>query len=129
MGILPAGGESQVRCPACGNRELPEFTAPPGVAICPQCGSLLRRSSEGMVPVGVSSEILVHAVLRRLREDGLLGQTTEEEIRQTIAARLGIEALSLPPGVPLADLGVDSLDVVELVMALEEEFGVDLDLR
>ena len=129
MSSLPAGEELQVRCPTCGNGVLPEFSAPPGLAVCPQCGAFLRRSSEGMVPVGVSSETLVRAVLSRLREDGLLGLTTEEQIRQAIATRLGKDVQLLPPGVPLADLGVDSLDVVELVMALEEEFGIDLDLR
>ena len=118
--------EPLARCPSCGNHALPEFSAPPGIAVCPRCGALLRRSSQGMVSVGVSSEVLHSAVLARLRDAGLLQHSSEDHVRQVIAAKLAVDPQSMPAA--LADLGLDSLDIVELVMALEEEFGIDLKL-
>jgi acyl carrier protein len=58
-----------------------------------------------------------------------VGVKTEDEIRELIATKLGVDRRSLDAAASLADLGVDSLDIVELVMAVEEEFGIDLDLR
>lgn len=51
-----------------------------------------------------------------------------ERIRAQVAERLGPNAgaVLLQKGL-LDDIGADSLDVVELVMALEEELGIDLD--
>jgi acyl carrier protein len=52
---------------------------------------------------------------------------TTERARKLVAAHLGIEQERV---VDLAlfrqDLGADSLDVVELTMATEEEFGVEM---
>jgi acyl carrier protein len=45
-----------------------------------------------------------------------------------VAARLGsllpVPAASLTPGTSLADLAVDSIDLIEIVVDLQEEFGV-----
>lgn len=50
-----------------------------------------------------------------------------ERVREVMAHHLGIEADKLTDGAALADdLNCDSLDFLELVMAAEEEFGVDL---
>ena len=51
-----------------------------------------------------------------------------EKVRDVIMEQLGIEDES---SITLAttfidDLGADSLDVVELIMALEEEFGMEI---
>jgi acyl carrier protein len=44
-----------------------------------------------------------------------------------VGAQLGVGAQSLVPESNLLDdLGADSLDVVELVMVLEEEFGIEV---
>ena len=44
-----------------------------------------------------------------------------------IVEQLGVEASELKPGASFVDdLGADSLDRVELVMALEEAFGVEI---
>ena len=51
----------------------------------------------------------------------------EEKVKQIIAEQLGIE---LSEGIPTAthdDLGADSLDKVELTMALEEEFQIEIE--
>ena len=51
-----------------------------------------------------------------------------DKIRSIVAGQLGVEADEVVPQASiLDDLGADSLDVVELVMALEEEFDVEVD--
>jgi acyl carrier protein len=48
-------------------------------------------------------------------------------VRQLIASQLGVDLSELIPSAQiLDDLGADSLDVVELVMALEERFGLEI---
>lgn len=48
-----------------------------------------------------------------------------EKVRDLLAAQLELSAdLITPETNIMEDLGADSLDVVELIMALEEEFGI-----
>ena len=51
----------------------------------------------------------------------------EQRAKEIVAKELevGIDQLT-PGGDVIEDLGADSLDTVELVMALEEEFGLDI---
>jgi acyl carrier protein len=50
-----------------------------------------------------------------------------EKVQAVVADKLDVEASKVVPEANFAnDLGADSLDVVELVMALEEEFGVEI---
>jgi acyl carrier protein len=49
-----------------------------------------------------------------------------EKLKSLIADQLGIEASSITIDSDFEDdLGVDSLDLVELSMALEQEFGIE----
>lgn len=49
------------------------------------------------------------------------------KIRALIAEQLGVDVEKVTDDASFVDdLGADSLDTVELVMALEEEFGVDI---
>jgi acyl carrier protein len=51
----------------------------------------------------------------------------KKRIVQIIARQLGIEEMEInPKSSVVEDLGADSLDVVELVMALEEEFDLEI---
>lgn len=51
----------------------------------------------------------------------------EEQVKKIIAEQLGVEETRvIPPASFVEDLGADSLDTVELVMALEEHFGIDI---
>lgn len=55
--------------------------------------------------------------------------TTEtfERVKAIVAEQLSVEAEKITPqSVFLEDLGADSLDTVELVMALEEEFEIEI---
>lgn len=50
-----------------------------------------------------------------------------EKIREMITENLNIDMNTITEGASFKeDLGVDSLDLFELVMSLEEEFGVEI---
>ncbi len=51
----------------------------------------------------------------------------EEKVKSIIAEQLGVKAEEATPGASfIDDLGADSLDTVELIMALEEEFNIEI---
>ena len=53
--------------------------------------------------------------------------TTFEKVKKIIAEQLGVKDQEIKPESKFTDdLGADSLDTVELVMALEEEFGIEI---
>jgi acyl carrier protein len=50
-----------------------------------------------------------------------------ERVKKIVVEHLGVEAEKVVEGASfIDDLGADSLDTVELVMAFEEEFGVEI---
>lgn len=50
-----------------------------------------------------------------------------ERVKGIIVDQLGVDADEVTPEASFTeDLGADSLDVVELVMAFEEEFGIEI---
>ena len=51
----------------------------------------------------------------------------EDKVKSIIAEQLGVKIEEVVDGASfIDDLGADSLDTVELVMALEEEFGIEI---
>ena len=51
----------------------------------------------------------------------------EDKVKDIIVEQLGVNADQVKPEASfIDDLGADSLDTVELVMAFEEEFGADI---
>ncbi len=51
----------------------------------------------------------------------------EEKVKQIIVDQLGVDANEVTPEASfIDDLGADSLDTVELVMAFEEEFDLEI---
>ena len=51
----------------------------------------------------------------------------EERIRTVVARQLGVERAEVLPDASLQDdLGADSLELVELLMALEDEFDIEV---
>ncbi len=51
----------------------------------------------------------------------------EAKIKDIIEKELGVEREKLTPEASfIEDLGADSLDIVELVMEFEKEFGIDI---
>jgi len=50
-----------------------------------------------------------------------------KRVKEIVAEQLGVEeSLVVPEATFMDDLGADSLDTVELVMALEEEFDIEI---
>jgi len=90
------------RCPVCGHAFRIESSRPFGDAPCPACGTLLWFVTE--------------AAEARFFDPETAG------LIELVASRLGVSAATVRAG-RLDDLGLDSLDVVELVMELEEELG------
>lgn len=56
-----------------------------------------------------------------------MSDTLATQIRQLVAEQLGVDRNQVTPQASiLDDLGADSLDVVELVMAIEESFDIEI---
>ncbi len=53
--------------------------------------------------------------------------SVEQKVKQIIVEQLGVDEAQVDQSASFVDdLGADSLDIVELVMAFEEAFGIDI---
>ena len=53
--------------------------------------------------------------------------SVEDKVKKLIAEKLSVDASEVVPGASFTDdLGADSLDLVELIMTMEEEFDIDI---
>jgi acyl carrier protein len=53
--------------------------------------------------------------------------TVSEKVKKMIVDQLGVsESEVVPEAKFIDDLGADSLDIVELIMALEDEYGIEI---
>ena len=56
-----------------------------------------------------------------------MSQEIESKVIKIIAEKLGVDESEVKPEASFTDdLGADSLDIVELVMELEEEYGIEI---
>ncbi|HEX6939145.1 MAG TPA: acyl carrier protein [Longimicrobiales bacterium] len=56
-----------------------------------------------------------------------MAENIEERVKEIIVNELGVEPEKVSEDASfIEDLGADSLDIVELVMAFEEEFGLEI---
>ena len=56
-----------------------------------------------------------------------MAKPVEERVKEIIVEQLGVEEDAVLPAAKfIEDLGADSLDTVELVMAFEEEFDLEI---
>jgi acyl carrier protein len=56
-----------------------------------------------------------------------MAKSVEERVKEIIVDQLGVDAEDVTPNARfIEDLGADSLDTVELVMALEEHFDIQI---
>jgi len=53
-------------------------------------------------------------------------QDTFDKVAVIIAEKLSIDPSSIKDESTLQDLGADSLDIVEIIMRLEEQFGIQI---
>lgn len=50
-----------------------------------------------------------------------------DDVKQVVAEQLGVDESEVTPEASFVDdLGADSLDLVELIMSLEEKFGIEI---
>ncbi len=50
-----------------------------------------------------------------------------DKLKRILSEQLGIDEETITPETTIEDLGADSLDLVEAVMNIEEEFNIDID--
>jgi acyl carrier protein len=56
-----------------------------------------------------------------------MSSSVEEKVKTIIVEQLSVDEAEVTPSASfIDDLGADSLDIVELVMALEEGFGIEI---
>ena len=56
-----------------------------------------------------------------------MGSNVEQKVKEIICEQLGVSEEEVTPQASfIEDLGADSLDIVELVMALEEEYDMEI---
>ena len=69
----------------------------------------------------------INNLLRFINTKGFMSTDISNKVRKIVADHLGIdEAKVTEESSFIDDLGADSLDTVELVMAFEEEFGSEI---
>lgn len=51
-----------------------------------------------------------------------------DAIAKTVAERTGCDVSAVKPDSKFTELGIDSLDTVELLMSLEDELGIEIEL-
>jgi acyl carrier protein len=103
----PEGEPNQ--CPVCHARVYIEHSRPAGDAPCPHCGVLLW-----FLPTSAGVSLHETVTVAGLRQ----------RIAERLRANLGINSQTWTDPPFFGDVTSDSLDVLELIMELEEEFGL-----
>jgi acyl carrier protein len=110
-------GQAQILCLA---GAIPEPARPP--ARRPSGTEKIRHSGLDAFP---SRGIETHQ--KPELEKPMAEKSIEQRVKDIIVEQLGVNADQVTPEAKfIEDLGADSLDTVELVMALEEEFGHEI---
>ncbi|KAF5029067.1 Acyl carrier protein [anaerobic digester metagenome] len=95
---------------------------------CLQAG--VARRTTGIPDETACVDRRVRSTDRHRNEKNSIGGTmsVEEKISKIIIDQLGVSAEEVKPEASFVeDLGADSLDLTELIMAMEEEFGIEID--
>jgi acyl carrier protein len=83
---------------------------------------LIDKQPNCFTCVAVPSCLRLHDTNKFMAEKSI-----EEKVKDIIVEQLGVNPEQVTPQASfIEDLGADSLDIVELVMAFEEEFGVEV---
>lgn len=53
---------------------------------------------------------------------------TFEKVAKLLAEHLDVDPSTIKENLKFGDLGIDSLDTVEILMSLEDEFGIEFDV-
>ena len=75
----------------------------------------------------VSSSYVACSSVAPIRTSMVVMEEVEDKVKSIIAEQLGVELDTVVPGASFTeDLGADSLDAVELIMAIEEAFDIEI---
>eukprot|EP00897_Mesotaenium_endlicherianum_P006222 jgi/Mesen1/5628/ME000282S04768 len=85
-----------------------------GLRACPQVAAIRLQTS-------------VRSSRRSLSIFCAAAPETLSTVQGVIATQLAVDAATIKPDSKFVDLGADSLDTVEIMMALEEKFDITLD--
>jgi acyl carrier protein len=100
----------------------PAWVSPPADCKCPD-KSTTHKSFGGGGGRGVP---LQYGAVNRT-EGQIKMSNVEQQVKAIVAEQLGVKAEQVTSAASFVDdLGADSLDTVELVMALEEEFEIEI---
>jgi acyl carrier protein len=89
--------------------------------------SSVGTSSVGTISADGTLQAHVAAYSRNWRVDQVDAETIEQRIRPLIAEQLGVEESKVTRNASFVDdLNADSLDLVEMIMSLEEEFKLEI---
>ena len=91
--------------------------------------TLGRAGRQGGVPLQYRARAADHRLAHEtiLHKDNRVMSTVEQQVKAIVAEQLGVKAEQVTNDASFVDdLGADSLDTVELVMALEEEFEIEI---
>ncbi len=93
-----------------------------------QTNELARLYSARVVPANKPEARRHKSKERAINDRGGTGMASvEERVKQIIVEQLGVDEAEVTPTASFVDdLGADSLDQVELVMAFEEAFGIEV---
>jgi acyl carrier protein len=97
-----------------------------------QPGGLARNPAGGLAFPARKSFSLISAIRaanegKQTQDEDAHMSDTAERVKKIVVEHLGVDAEKVTEGASfIDDLGADSLDTVELVMAFEEEFGVEI---
>ena len=93
-----------------------------------RCGKTIIFFSIIIVTTGFEPVALL-LLTRTAKEEHKEHMDTRERIRKLFIDKIDVKVDSLGPEVSLETLGLDSLDKIELLFALEEEFQIKIDDR
>jgi acyl carrier protein len=105
-------------------------TAAPTMDFSPCHGQAQRAVRENSSIFAIAKRTTPRYALPRLQPNQyriMSDKSTEDRVKDIIVEQLGVSAdLVTIDAKFIEDLGADSLDTVELVMAFEEEFGIEV---
>jgi len=92
-----------------------------------RCVATIRANPKPPLPCGHPGIRATSDIFIRHSVEGISMSDTAERVKKIVVEHLGVEADKVTEDASfIDDLGADSLDIVELVMAFEEEFGVEI---
>ena len=110
-------------CPKCHCQYHWDMNPGAVAPLCPNCGFDATGTHSGTGQTVESSDTPVSGAQRSARE----AVSVEERVIDIVAEQLGVSKDQITRETSFVnDLGADSLDTVELVMELEEEFDINI---